>query len=287
MEEGEVLSTSAASTTSSVMQRHKDAAGWGGGGGGYGYGSVQSAAAKDGKKEYTKSISVEDEYVKIKERNEVKRFEHSTSNFQTFIHVIKGNIGTGLLALPLAVSNAGFILGPIGLLLMGIIATHCMILLLDVAGHLCRKNNMSCLNYAEAATVAVGTYTNNPKVIKASGILVNVFLVITQFGFCCVYFVFMAESLQQVFCDAFAVNIDKKAWIAILIAPVVIFCWIRNLEALSPFSLVANLCILFSLLVIFYEEIYSFALHPLSAPDEHAVVLTSELTDFETPDINY
>ena len=29
-------------------------------------------------------------------------------------------------------------------------------------------------------------------------IVVNLFLIITQFGFCCVYFVFMADSLNQV-----------------------------------------------------------------------------------------
>lgn len=65
-------------------------------------------------------------------------------------------------------------------------------------------------------------------------------------------------SLLQVFCEALDVTFGKQAWVAILITPVVLFCWIRNLESLSPFSLVANLCIIFCLAVIFYEEIYSF-----------------------------
>jgi amino acid permease len=64
--------------------------------------------------------------------------------------------------------------------------------------------------------------------------------------------------LPQVFCEALAVTLGKQVWIAIVITPVALFCWIRNLESLSPFSLVANLCILLSLAVIFYEEIYSF-----------------------------
>jgi len=30
--------------------------------------------------------------------------------------------------------------------------------------------------------------------------IVNIFLIATQFGFCCVYFVFMGENLKQVCC---------------------------------------------------------------------------------------
>ena len=44
----------------------------------------------------------------------------------------------------------------------------------------------------------------------------------------------------------------------ILLAPVILFSWIRNLDTLASFSSIANVCIVFSLFVILYEEFYRF-----------------------------
>ncbi len=57
-------------------------------------------------------------------------------------------------------------------------------------------------------------------------------------------------------CRAFGVNIGQEAWIAIPLFLVILFTWIRNLDDLAIISLIANFCILFSLGVITYEEIY-------------------------------
>ena len=74
----------------------------------------------------------------------------------------------------------------------------------------------------------------------------------------CLYIVTGSLSLWQVFCSAFGVQLGTRPWIAIIILPIIVFCWIRNLEDLTPFSTVANICILLSLAIILYQEIYAF-----------------------------
>jgi hypothetical protein len=61
-----------------------------------------------------------------------------TSNLETLMHMIKANIGTGVLAMPLAFKNGGLVLSGISLWIMGFICIHCMHILLD-----CYKYSMA------------------------------------------------------------------------------------------------------------------------------------------------
>lgn len=67
-------------------------------------------------------------------------------------------------------------------------------------------------------------------------------------------------------------ELDERVWIAILLPLVIVFCWIRNLDALFPFSTVANLCIFFGLAVILYYVFYLFVDKEAKVFDESEVV---------------
>ncbi|XP_034634870.1 LOW QUALITY PROTEIN: proton-coupled amino acid transporter 1-like [Trachemys scripta elegans] len=197
-----------------------------------------------------------------------QRFGESngTTWFQTLIHLVKGNIGTGLLGLPLAVKNAGIVLGPLSLLVMGIAAVHCMGILVKCAHHFCNKYQRPFVDYGDA--VMYGLEASPSAWLRTHAIwgryVVGFFLILTQLGFCCVYFVFLADNLKQVISAAngttndchsnkttvLTPTMDSRLFILSLLPFLVLLVYIQNLKFLSVFSMLANLAMLSSLIMI-------------------------------------
>ena len=173
----------------------------------------------------------------------------------TLMHILKGNIGTGLLALPLAVKHAGLIGGPIGLFIVAVMAVHSMHLLSNNAAILSNRYKTSNLDYAQCLNLAVrhGSIRCLQPFHNAFQKTVNIFIFITQLGFCCIYFVFMAENIRQV------MEFAELSWIpherimtVTLLLPVLILSMVRSLKHLAPFSMIANACVGASVVTIFY-----------------------------------
>lgn len=78
-------------------------------------------------------------------------------NCDTLIHLLKGNVGTGILAMPDAFRNAGLVLGTVGTLIMGFICTHCMHMLVGCAHELCRRTQVPSLGFSEVCEAAFKT----------------------------------------------------------------------------------------------------------------------------------
>ena len=72
------------------------------------------------------------------------------TNFgQSLMHLIKCNLGTGLLAMPASFAHTGLVNAIIGLPLLALIATYCVHLLVRSAKHLEKKLGWTNFEYAE------------------------------------------------------------------------------------------------------------------------------------------
>ena len=107
--------------------------------------------------------------------------------------------------------------------------------------------------------------------------LITIFLCLTQFGFCCVYFVFVAQNLQLVVdhhfgprdyhfymvCSLLPDNLTCYQLVthlvthithtqAIVLPAVLVLCSVKELKSLAPVSVLANFLQLVALGLIFF-----------------------------------
>ncbi|KAB1281811.1 Proton-coupled amino acid transporter 1 [Camelus dromedarius] len=221
---------------------------------------------------------------------------NSTTWFQTLIHLLKGNIGTGLLGLPLAVKNAGILMGPLSLLVMGLVAVHCMGILVKCAHHFCHRLNKPFVDYGD--TVMYGLEASPSSWLRNHAHwgrhIVDFFLIVTQLGFCCVYFVFLADNFKQVIeaanvttnnCHSnetviLTPTMDSRLYMLTFLPFLVLLVFIRNLRVLSIFSLLANISMLVSLVMIYqfivqllnFRLIMHMSVASAVAPLPHAIL---------------
>ncbi|CAL1292991.1 unnamed protein product [Larinioides sclopetarius] len=187
-----------------------------------------------------------------------------TSDAGTLLHLVKGNVGTGILAMAMALSNFGLVAGAIGICVLGSCCTYCMKLLVycsqmavdeqtgrnqspepqtesvpssanaavgvDRLVVFFRNRNSTDIhetgyqradqgmqiNYQDSenqafeenssldyAGTAYAAFLHGPKCLQRLAFpmryIVNALLILTQFGFCCVYLLFVGQSLREGF----------------------------------------------------------------------------------------
>lgn len=179
--------------------------------------------------------------------------DHPTSYAETLTHLLKGNIGSGMFAMGDAFQNAGIVVAPIAVIILGVICVHCQHLLLSVAKAMKIRTGME-LTPGFAQTVELCFSTGHPRLKKIAPTmktLVNLFLCVTQLGFCCVYFVFVSNNLKQIM-DNYKVHLDLRIHMAIIFLPILLTCLVRNLKHLAPLSTFANVLMLTGFIITLY-----------------------------------
>lgn len=172
------------------------------------------------------------------------------------MHLVKGVMGGGILAMPYAFKFTGLFGGLVGLCFTTGVAAYGVYLLVVCAHEVYRRKEVPFLSYAE---VAKSTFEIGPeklqKFAKAAAFIVDLFLCIDLLGCCVSYTIFGAESIRQVvehYEPESAKTFGVRWYIAFLLTPMMLLCLIRHLKYLAYFSMFANICMVIGFGCTFY-----------------------------------
>lgn len=190
----------------------------------------------------------EEEYDPYRHRD----VKHPTSFWETLIHMWKASLGTGILAMPNAFHNAGWAVGIVGTLVIGFLCAYCIHILISSQYELCKRRKVPSMTYPATAEAAL---QEGPPLAKKlapyARPVCNAFLLAYQIGSCCIYVVFVASNIKHV-ADYYLPHIDVRIYMVILLLPLILINWVRNLKYLAPFSTIANIFTVISFVITAY-----------------------------------
>lgn len=198
----------------------------------------------------------------------LKRYFFFSSDSETLAHLLKGSLGSGILAMPLAFANAGLWVGLAAMCIVGLICTYCVHILVKCEHILCRRTQTPSFDYAELAECA---FLAGPKRLhqysRLARVVVHTFIVMVLVGCCCVYNVFVATNMKQVIEHYGVAPIDLRWYILALLPLLILINLIRNLKHLAIFSVIANIFVALCLIITAY-----YVLTDLPSPSERPAV---------------
>ncbi|XP_034255048.1 proton-coupled amino acid transporter-like protein CG1139 isoform X2 [Thrips palmi] len=165
-----------------------------------------------------------------------RELDHPLTNFDALFHMMKASCGSGILAMPQAFFHAGWALGLGGTAAIGFLCTYCVHILIQSEYAICKRRRVPSLNYHEIARE--GFLEGPPifkKLSKVAERSVHVALGIYEIGSCAVYTVFVSDNLSQV-AEQYGAKLDIRLYMCILLLPLILINYIRNLKYLAPFS---------------------------------------------------
>lgn len=176
--------------------------------------------------------------------------DESISDIGAFLHVVKGSLGTGLLAMGYAMKHAGLLTGTVCGLLIGLIITYTVIKLIDINHKLCAILNIPCMSYAETVEIcalygAHGWFT--PRIARISRYVTDLLSFLTYFGLQSIYILVISNGLKQL--DP---NIELHHFIIIITLAMAVFAPFSSYKGLVLVSAFGNITYVTGVTLILY-----------------------------------
>ncbi|KAH8411631.1 hypothetical protein KR215_007697, partial [Drosophila sulfurigaster] len=182
------------------------------------------------------------------EEGDTKR-RHATSVLEASVHLFKGSVGAGLFAMGDCFKNGGLLGSTLLLPVIAVMCVHCERLL--IKGSLVAVSKTPGATFYDYPDTVEKCFEYGPRPLRcmsrAMKLIVEMFLCVTQFGFCAIYFVFITENLYQVL-QQNGVDISMSMVMLITLLPAMIPSLMTNLKYISPVSMMANFALLFGLI---------------------------------------
>uniref|UniRef100_A0A1B0A3G6 Amino acid transporter transmembrane domain-containing protein n=1 Tax=Glossina pallidipes TaxID=7398 RepID=A0A1B0A3G6_GLOPL len=179
----------------------------------------------------------------------VAKKSHKTSNLEAATHLFKGSVGAGLFAMGDCFKNGGLAGATLLLPVLAVICVHCEQMLID--GSILAVERTPGATFYDYPETVEKCFENGPaplrRVSKLMRLIVEMFLCVTQFGFCSIYFVFITENLHQVL-EIHGLDISPTLTMLIALLPAMIPSLMTNLKYISPVSAFANVALIFGLI---------------------------------------
>ena len=174
---------------------------------------------------------------------------HRTSALETFIHLLKGYIGAGMLSLPWAVSQLGVLGGILGIWSMSWWTSYNCYTVVSIKGYM-EKTTQSTSNNDENNSETSSNITYPDVGEWAYGTTFQTYItaciIVQQLAVCTVYVSFVGENIQAVlhYLDIPASHVEIMSMALPLI---LLLSWIPSLKLLAPVMAVGTVLLLVSL----------------------------------------
>ena len=164
----------------------------------------------------------------------------SASTPQVIINIVISFVGAGLLGIPNAFSQAGWLLGSVTLLTVSALNVYAMLCLPVVQTKLQNEHpNETIQSYGDLGRVILGDRGEKT---------IFVCLGISQAGFATAYLIFIAANLNSIY------DVSRGLVCFACIPGLALLVQFRDLKSLSPFSLLANTANFCALSAVLFQD---------------------------------
>ncbi|CAJ0608193.1 unnamed protein product [Cylicocyclus nassatus] len=211
-----------------------------------------STAVVDSNSPIPEHFETDEKYLKSNTNRNSKRKKISTTF--ALINFLKGMIGPGCLALPLAFKQAGLWCAFTVVFIFGIIAALCMIKLVVSAQYLCERYKCGPLDYGQLGQEAFNSHKQLRKFKYVARWIINICLILSQLGILSVYYIFIVDHFKEVVEIIWPQStIHRNIYFLFTLPALLVLSLVRSLYVLSLFSLIGNVFVFTSLAIILSE----------------------------------